>query len=399
MHGQRLGTFRVSNKGIIMDRRDFLRLGAALPVSVGAAGILPAHAANPTSSGTLPGARATDIQSASGWRVYEMTTEVTLPPAAAPARVWLPVTAQQVGDYQRTLATEWNAPGARTRAATTGGYDVRMVAVEWPSAPEGEPLKATLTNKVAIRDRDVDLGAAPSARAPRESAATLREYLRPTALMPTDGIVRDTALKITAGLDDDMTRARAIYQWVVDNTCREASVRGCGTGDVVAMLKTGGIMNGKCADINGLFVALSRAAGIPARDAYGVRVDTSALGFKALGKAGDISKAQHCRSEFYAAGYGWIPADPADVRKVALEEVPGGLPMTDSKVRAARAMLLGAWEGNWVVYNHGHDVALPGSGAAPVPFLMYPNGQTVAGTLDSLDPDKFGYRITSKRIV
>ncbi len=399
MHGQRLGTFRVSNKGIIMDRRDFLRLGAALPVSVGAAGILPAHAANPTSSGTLPGARASDIENASGWRVYEMTTEVTLPPAAAPARVWLPVTAQQVGDYQRTLATAWNAPGARTRAATTGGYDVRMVAVEWPSAPAGEPLKATLTNKVAIRDRDVDLGAAPSARAPRESAATLREYLRPTQLMPTDGIVRDTALKITAGLDDDMTRARAIYQWVVDNTCREASVRGCGTGDVVAMLKTGGIMNGKCADINGLFVALSRAAGIPARDAYGVRVDTSALGFKALGKAGDISKAQHCRSEFYAAGYGWIPADPADVRKVALEEVPGGLPMTDSKVRAARAMLLGAWEGNWVVYNHGHDVALPGSGAAPVPFLMYPNGQTVAGTLDSLDPDKFGYRITSTRIV
>lgn len=404
MHEQRLGMFRVSNKGIIMDRRAFLRLGAALPVSVGAAGILPAHAATPpsASSGALPGVRAGDVQSASGWRVYEMTTEVTLPPSAAPARIWLPVTAQQVGDYQRTLATEWNAPGALTRAATVSGYDVRMVAVEWPSAPDGGPLKASLLNKVAIRDRDVDLGAAPSPRAPRESAATLREYLRPTQLMPTDGIVRDTALKITAGLDDDMTRARAIYQWVVDNTCREASVRGCGTGDVVAMLnhtvKTGGIMNGKCADINGLFVALSRAAGIPARDAYGVRVDTSALGFKALGKAGDISKAQHCRSEFYTAGYGWIPADPADVRKVALEEVPGGLPMTDSKVRAARAMLLGAWEGNWVVYNHGHDVSLPGGTLAPVPFLMYPNGQTVAGTLDSLDPDKFGYRISSKRV-
>ncbi|REE93420.1 transglutaminase-like putative cysteine protease [Cupriavidus plantarum] len=396
MQGQPLGKFRVSNKGIIMDRRNFLRLGAALPVS-GMAGILPAHAAQ-SASGSLPGASAKDIQSASGWRVYEMTTEVTLPPAAAPARVWLPVTAQQVGDYQRTLATEWNAPGAHTRAATADGYDVRMVAIDWPSAPDGAPLKATLTNKVAIRDRDVDLGAAPSARAPRESEATLREYLRPTALMPTDGIVRDTALKITAGLDDDMTRARAIYQWVVDNTCRDASVRGCGTGDVVTMLKTGGLMNGKCADINGLFVALARAAGIPARDAYGVRVDTSSLGFKSLGKAGDISKAQHCRSEFYAAGYGWIPADPADVRKVALEESPGGLPMTDSKVRAARAMLLGAWEGNWVAYNHGHDVALPGSHAAPVPFLMYPNGQTVAGTLDSLDPDKFGYRITSKRI-
>ena len=148
----------------------------------------------------------------------------------------------------------------------------------------------------------------------------------------------------------------------------------------------------------GLFVALARSVGIPARDAYGVRVDDSKLGFRALGKAGDISKAQHCRSEFYAAGYGWIPADPGDVRKVALEEVPGGLPMTDAKVRAARAMLFGAWEGNWVAYNHGHDVRLPGSSLAPVPFLMYPQGKTVAGTLDSLDPAAFGYRMTSRRV-
>ena len=93
-----------------------------------------------------------------------------------------------------------------------------------------------------------------------------------------------------------------------------------------------------------------------------------------------------------------MPVDPGDVRKVALEEVPGGLPMTDGKVRAARAMLFGAWEMNWVAYNHGHDVPLPGSTSSPVPFLMYPNGQTAAGTLDSLDPDAFGYRIRSRRL-
>lgn len=373
-----------------MDRRAFLRLGAAVPVSIGAAGISPAFAAttSPTSSDPYP--------ASAGWRVYEMTTEIQLPATSAPATVWVPLTARNLGDYQRTVSTEWQAPGAQARVMRAGSAE--MLVIDWPSPTHGAPLAGKLTSTVALRDREVDLGAAPSSGAGRESAAALRDYQRPTRLMPTDGIVRQTALAITAGMTDDMTKAQAIYQWVVDHTCRDASVRGCGTGDVVTMLKTGGIMNGKCADINGLFVALARAAGIPARDAYGIRVDDSQRGFRALGKSGDISKAQHCRAEFYAAGYGWIPADPGDVRKVALEEVPGGLPMTDSKVRAARAMLLGAWEGNWVAYNHAHDVRLPGSGLAPLPFLMYPQAKTVAGTLDSLDPTISGYRIESRRV-
>lgn len=372
-----------------MDRRAFLRLGAAVPVSIGATGIAPAFSAT-ASPDAFP--------ASAGWRVYELTTEVNLPAASAPATVWLPLTASQLGDYQRTVSNDWITPGAQARVARAGRYGVNMLVIDWPTTTHGAPLSGRLTSTVALRDRDVDLGAAPARGAGAESAATLREYQRPTELMPTDGIVRKTALAITAGMTDDMTKAQAIYQWVVDHTCRDASVRGCGTGDVVTMLKTGGVMNGKCADINGLFVALARSVGIPARDAYGVRVDDSKLGFRALGKSGDISKAQHCRSEFYAAGYGWIPADPGDVRKVALEEVPGGLPMSDAKVRAARAMLFGAWEGNWVAYNHGHDVRLPGSSLAPVPFLMYPQGKTVAGTLDSLDPAAFGYRMTSRRV-
>ena len=48
-------------------------------------------------------------------------------------------------------------------------------------------------------------------------------------------------------------------------------MRGCGVGDIRAMLETGNL-GGKCADLNALFVGLARAAGIPARDVYGVRV-------------------------------------------------------------------------------------------------------------------------------
>jgi len=60
------------------------------------------------------------------------------------------------------------------------------------------------------------------------------------------------------------------------------------------------------------------------------------------------------------------PVDPADVRKVMLEEIPSGLPLSDPKVLVVDTALFGRWEMNWVVYNHGHDVALPGSAKTPI---------------------------------
>jgi len=51
-----------------------------------------------------------------------------------------------------------------------------------------------------------------------------------------------------------------------------------------------------------------------------------------------------------------------------------------------------------MAYNFAHDVALPGSTAAPVGFLMYPQVETADGRLDCLDPDNFKYEITSKAV-
>jgi hypothetical protein len=41
---------------------------------------------------------------------------------------------------------------------------------------------------------------------------------------------------------------------------------------------------------------------------------------------------------------------------------------------------------------------LPESKGAAVPFLMYPQAETAAGRLDSLDAAGFTYRITSKEV-
>ena len=164
------------------------------------------------------------------------------------------------------------------------------------------------------------------------------------------------------------------------------------------MIETGNL-SGKCADLNSLYVGLARAAGLAARDVYGVRVADSRFAYKSLGKSGNISKAQHCRAEVFLERFGWVPVDPADVRKVVLEEPPGKLALDDPKVRAVREQLFGAWEMNWMAYNDAHDLSLHGSSGPIVPFLMYPQGETEAGRLDSLDPDAFRYTLTAKELV
>jgi hypothetical protein len=93
-----------------------------------------------------------------------------------------------------------------------------------------------------------------------------------------------------------------------------------------------------------------------------------------------------------------VPVDPADVRKVMLEEPPGNRPADDDMVRRARTRLFGSWEMNWMAYNFAHDVALPGSHTREVGYLMYPQAETDEGRLDCFDPDTFHYEITSRAI-
>src|ERR1700756_1245196 len=96
--------------------------------------------------------------------------------------------------------------------------------------------------------------------------------------------------------------------------------------DAESVICHGRLMFWPCADLNALYVGLARAVGLPARDVYGIRIAPSKFGYKSLGTGTEVvSKAQHCRAEVFLTGFGWGPVDPADVRKVVLEEPPGQL--------------------------------------------------------------------------
>jgi transglutaminase-like putative cysteine protease len=132
---------------------------------------------------------------------------------------------------------------------------------------------------------------------------------------------------------------------------------------------------------------------------YGVRVAKSALGYRSLGASTEtVTRAQHCRAEVYLGGWGWVPVDAADVRKVVLEERPEPLAVDDPLVQAARQRLFGAWEMNWLAFNTASDISLPNAREPKLTFLMYPQAETAAGRLDSLDPDNFRYSITAAEV-
>lgn len=361
-----------------MNRRDFLRSAGAVSAAVGL----------PTAE-RLPAADRTS----GSWRTFEVTTRVEVLKPSGATRVWLPAALIGGTPFQKTLSNRFGASGGAARLVTGKTDGLGVVTAEYPA---GVKPVLTLTSRVATRDYAVDLSV-PGA-APKTDPAELEYFRRSTKMLPTSGVVKATAAEITRGATTDIEKARAIYEWIVDNAFRDPKVRGCGIGDIRFMLETRDL-GGKCADLNALFVGLARAAGLPARDAYGIRIARSELGYKSLGASSEnITKAQHCRAEVYLGDYGWVPVDPADVRKVVLEEPPGNRPLNDRIVEQARRRLFGSWEMNWMAYNFAHDVALPGSSGAPVGFLMYPQAETREGRIDCLDPDHFQYEITSREI-
>jgi transglutaminase-like putative cysteine protease len=365
-----------------MERRAFLKLSVIAPLASALPGVVSVASAQHKDFSPRPGT----------WRTYETTLRVEVLTPAGGTRVWAPVPTVESG-YQKLAGNKWSGNAKVMEPVVDPQYGAGMVYAEWGA---GEPAPVLeVVSRFSTQDRAVDWSRKTPAKL---DAAMTRKWTQPTDLMPTDGIVKETSDEITQGKKTDVEKVRAVYDWILANTYREVKVRGCGVGDIKAMLESKNF-GGKCADLNGLFVGLVRAAGVPARDVYGIRVAPSAFGYKALGAGGaNISKAQHCRAEVFLQDYGWVAMDPADVAKAAREETSEWMKLDNPLMLPVRARLYGGWEGNWLAYNVAHDVKLPNAQAGKVGFLMYPQGETGGERRDSLDSDAFKYTITTRAV-
>jgi len=337
-----------------------------------------------SSASRLPPVKAPEAPT--DWRSFEITSTLALPRSASVTRLWLPLPLNQDTLFQRTIGHRWQTNAASASLMRLPEGDLEACVCEWPANVEP---RLELTTTVSTADRHFDI---TRRTMPPEREDILRRNLQSSQLIPNDGPAHALAERIVGRIKDPVAQAKAIYDWVVDNTIYAPDAPAGGIGNIREQFERG-FHGGRSADINGLFVALCRAIGIPARCVYGLRIAGSRL-FKSLGLSDDdATRAQHCRAEFYIPGYSWIPVDPSDVRRaIALE----ALSDRDSRLQALRRILFGVWEMNWMAYNLGADLTLPTS-QARVPNFFLPRLENGEGLRDGRDPAAFMFSIRTRQ--
>ncbi len=307
-----------------------------------------------------------------------MEFDLSAQPVDETVKLWIPYPVSDPNQQISKLRLVGDYSKAAVYTVRTNGTPV--LYAQWPQGSKSRKL--TLAFEVE-RD-ELRRGVLPTTER-AWNRADYAEYLAPTSLGPTDGAVKALADSIVAQKSTVLERAKAIYDWTVENMYRDPDTLGCGKGDVCYLLLKPG---GKCTDISSVFVALCRAAGVPAREVFGLR-----LGKKA---EQEITGWQHCWSEFFLPGYGWVPADPADVLKAMLVEK---LTLDSPRVTELRDYFWGGIDAYRFKLASGRDLILaPSQAGKPLNTFGYPYAEVGGKPLDFYDPKSFSYRFDFKEL-
>ncbi len=310
------------------------------------------------------------------------------------AKLWNPIPYN--ASYQKIKYLKFSGNYDDYNINANNPYDAKTLYAYWKKSDRKKLLH--LEMEIETKERTVPLKFIKEASKQNlPIPSEVKMFLEPTEHIPTNGKIKEVADKLTKNLTDRFEKVQAIYDWVTETTFRDPKVLGCGVGNAGKMMESG-YFGGKCTDISSLFVAILRAAGIPAREVFGIRLGKSHFS-KALGKSDEkgfatISTWQHCRTEYYIAGAGWIPSDPADITKLELVEK---LDYNSPKVKELRKRYIHSWEMNWVGFNWGRDFVLyPKPTQFPINMLGYPYAEVEDEVLNYYSPKTFSYKFTSQ---
>ena len=319
---------------------------------------------------------ATIASAASRSGIVTLAVDLSTQDRSKETKLWIPYPVtdknQTVSDIK--VSGDFAASGVYTDASN----GTAILYAEWPVHAKSRKLSfSAAVDRKEVRQKNLP------ATEPAWNRADYAEYLKPTSLGPIDGEVKKLADLITKGHTTVLAKARAIYDWCCSNMYRDPATVGCGKGDVCSLLNKPG---GKCTDISSVYIALCRAAGVPAREVFSVR----------LGKKveEDVTTYQHCWAEFFLPGYGWVTADPADVRKAMLVEK---LELNNLKAKEYREYFWGGIDAYRLVIAVGRDIVLnPPQAGAPLNTFGYPYAEVGGTPLDFYQPKGFAYTYSFK---
>lgn len=299
---------------------------------------------------------------------------VKVPPGAQEVRLWLPY---PVSDENQTVE-DVRIDGNFTQNGVYREKKFGNMALysKWEKPNE----EAKLNFSFKVQRKEVVRKDFPE----KETAipVEVKQFLTATTLGPIGGKVEETAKKVTKGKKTTLSKARSLYDYLIDNFARDPAIKGCGPGNVLSLLET---KKGKCADLHSVYVCLAKSVDVPAREIMGIRIPK--------GTEGNMTGAYHCWAEVYIPEYGWIPIDPSDVRKIILDKKIEKL----DEVKEYREYYFGAVDENRIQFGTGRDLTLsPEQKAGSLNYFMYPYVEVDGKPLDWLAQEDLKYEVTFK---
>ena len=293
-------------------------------------------------------------------RSFEATyvgTISALPPGAKKAEVWIPLPSN--GPYQTIADVKVQAPASFTLERDSAGNRLLHFVLDKPEQ-FGKDLEVKTTYRVTRREAI----AAPPGSVKQAEPSGAAELLKPNRLVPLTSRVKQLADTLAAGKTDAVSKARAFYDYLVDNGTYDKTAPGWGKGDSERFCD---VKKGNCTDFHSAFMALARSEGIPVKFSIGFPLKTD--------KEGSVP-GYHCWAEFWAPGQGWVPVDASDAAK--------------TKEPVKKAYLFGNLDPDRFDISTGRDLTLsPPQKDGPLNFFIFPyvevDGRTFGETKIRLD--------------
>lgn len=214
-----------------------------------------------------------------------------IPELEGPARTWIPLARSDA--FQRVRIARLDAPVPWEIVDDTRGENQ---AIFLELTPEQSGKTVEIVYEVERRE------SGPYEHAERRPP---NDHLNPESKVPNTGNFATIVRNVLAGTESptDLMRARELYKHAIEEVRYRRHGSGWGNGDA---LRACDAKSGNCTDFHSYFIALSRAAGIPARFVIGAAIPSER-------NEGGID-GYHCWAEFFAGGR-WWPVDLSEADK------------------------------------------------------------------------------------
>lgn len=176
--------------------------------------------------------------------------------------------------------------------------------------------------------------------------APFQQFLKADARVPIDGeLILKLKQEIPKSAVTPVQKAKAIYDYVVDNMEYKKVGTGWGNGDTYWACSQ---KYGNCTDFHALVTSMARAEGIPAKFAIGFPIPE--------GKSEGEIAGYHCWLELYLPQLAWMPLDASEAKKNLKK----------------REFFFGHHPADRILFSVGRDLKLPGMKDRPLNFFIYP---------------------------